>query len=273
MSDACWVNGIPSTSVDVLDRGLHYGDGLFETLSVREGRIALLDYHLQRLTQGCERLSLGMPPVETLQDELRDAATGQGRAVLKLIVTRGAGGRGYGSPQHAVPTRVLLLYPQPDYPTSNWEEGVRLHVCDTRLGRNPKLAGLKHLNRLEQVLARREWSTAGGVAEGLMLDEAGLVIEGTMSNVFAEFEAGVLTTPALEHCGVAGVMRRHLLEQAHDAGMALRVGDMTLAELLQAREIFICNSVIGVWPVVGVGERRFKAGATTREAQRWALRV
>lgn len=273
MSDVCWVNGVPSTSVNVLDRGLHYGDGLFETLAVADGRIILLDYHLQRLMQGCERLSLGVPPVETLQSELHAAATGRSRAVLKLIVTRGIGGRGYGLPPHAVPTRILLLYPQPDYPAGNREEGVRLHVCTTRLGRNPRLAGLKHLNRLEQVLARSEWNAAEGVAEGLMLDEAGLVIEGTMSNVFAVSEAGVLTTPALERCGVAGVMRRHLLEQAQRAGMTPQILDMTLDDLLGAREIFVCNSVIGVWPVIGVGEHRFMTGAITRQAQQWALRA
>jgi 4-amino-4-deoxychorismate lyase len=273
MNGACWVDGVPSTSVNLLDRGLHYGDGLFETLSVRDGRIQLLDYHLQRLRQGCERLSLTMPKIDTLHDELHHAAKDQGRAVLKLIVTRGAGGRGYGPPQDAVPTRIVFRYPQPDYPADNWEQGVRLRVCDTRLGRNPRLAGLKHLNRLEQVLARSEWNAAEDVAEGLMLDEMGLVIEGTMSNVFAEPEAGVLATPALGRCGVAGVMRRHLLEQAQRVGMTLRIMDMALADLMQAREIFVCNSVIGVWPVMAVGERRFTTGATTRQAQQWASRV
>ena len=273
MSAACWVDGMPSASVNTLDRGLHYGDGLFETLKVKEGRIALLDYHLQRLAQGCGRLSFAIPPTSALQDELRRAAQGQSRAVLKLIVTRGTGGRGYAPPQHVAPVRILLLYPQPDYPTVNWEEGVRLRACDTRLGRNPKLAGLKHLNRLEQVLARSEWSTTEGAAEGLMLDEAGLVIEGTMSNVFAVSEAGVLITPALERCGVAGVMRRHLLEQAQRAGMTSQILDMTLDDLLRAREIFVCNSIIGVWPVIGVGENRFTTGATTRQAQQWASRA
>lgn len=268
MKTVCWIDGQPSTTVHAEDRGLHYGDGLFETMVVRGQHLPLLGYHLERLALGCARLGLVMPAEDLLQRELQAAAQDADGAILKLIVTRGVGGRGYAPPDQVVATRILLRYPRKEYPAEHWQDGVRLRVCEMRLGRNRKLAGLKHLNRLEQVLARSEWR--GGEAEGLMLDEAGLVIEGTMSNVFAELAPGVLATPAVDLCGVAGVMRRRLLERAGQAGLTLRVAELSLAELLQAREIFICNSVIGVWPVAAVGERRFAVGSTTRRAQQWA---
>jgi len=268
MSVDCWVDGEPRDDVPAIDRGLHYGDGLFETLAVAEGRPRLLDYHLERLAEGCQRLGFVPPPGDVLLDELQAAARGHARAVLKLLVTRGAGGRGYRPAADAAARRILLRHPWPERPHIWWKEGVNVRVCATRLGRNPRLAGLKHLNRLEQVLARAEW--ADEAQEGLMQDEEGLVIEGTMSNVFMVHADGRVLTPRLDRCGVAGVMRRHLFEKAEAERLAVGVVDLSLTDLAQAREIFLCNSLIGVWPVARLDETLYPDRSLTRRFQRWA---
>ncbi len=270
MSVDCWIDGEPAAAVPVQDRGLQYGDGLFETLAVKDGRIGLLAFHLDRLAEGCRRLGLAMPARDLLETELQAAAAGAAHAVLKLMLTRGSGGRGYRPPADAVARRILSRHPWPEYPEIWARDGVRVKVCDTRLAAQPRLAGIKHLNRLEQVLARAEWSDADDIQEGLMLDLEGRVIEGTMSNVFASPGEGVLLTPDLSRSGVAGVMRRHLLEQAANTGIKVRVEPFPLATLLRAREIFLCNSILGVWPVTEVVGRRYPVGALTRQAAAWA---
>jgi 4-amino-4-deoxychorismate lyase len=152
-----------------------------------------------------------------------------------------------------------------------WQnEGVVLRICTTRLGSNPALAGLKHLNRLEQVLARAEWGESDGIQEGLMLDAEGSVVEGTMTNLFAAPSGGPLLTPDLSHAGVAGVMRRHIIEQAAVAGIQVQVRRINPGELMDQHELFVCNSLIGVWPVACLGERRYTVGPLTRLAQKWA---
>ena len=270
MSADVWIDGLPAAAVPAQDRGLQYGDGLFETFAVQDGRIGLLDLHLDRLAEGCRRLGITMPPLGLLQTELKTAATDVTRAVLKLVLTRGSGGRGYRPPADAAPRRILSRHPWPEYPAAWVRDGVRLKVCDTRLAVQPRLAGIKHLNRLEQVLARAEWSDADGYQEGLMLDLEGRVIEGTMSNVFASPGEGVLLTPDLSRCGVAGVMRRHIMEQAGAAGVTVRVATFTLDEFLRSREIFLCNSIMGAWPVTELADRRYPVGPMARQAQAWA---
>lgn len=265
---ACWIDGRPAEALPLTDRGLHYGDGLFETMAVRDDRIRRLPLHLERLTEGCARLRMPMPDATQIQRELARAAEGQSRAVLKLMLTRGSGGRGYRLPEQPKVTRVLLRYPWPDYPTDWSHEGIELRICTTRLGENPALAGLKHLNRLEQVLARSEWSE--GAVEGLMLDAGGRVVEGTMTNLFASPAEGGLVTPDLGRSGVAGVTRRHILARAKAEGLQVEVRDMGLDEFLANREIFVCNSIAGVWPVNRIGTRHYAAGGMTRRAQAWA---
>ncbi len=267
MNPVCWIDGQPAEALPLADRGLHYGDGLFETMALRNGHIRRLALHLERLQDGCKRLGLPDPGADTLRRELDAARRGQDQAVLKLMVTRGAGGRGYRPPAQPSITRILFRYPWPDYP-SDWSElGIELRICRTRLGLNPALAGLKHLNRLEQVIARAEWDE--GAQEGLMLDTEGGVIEGTMTNVFASPAEGQLVTPDLTLAGVAGVTRRHILERAREAGLAVQVRAFTLDELLESREVFVCNSIAGVWPVRRIEYRSYAVGPLTRRAAGW----
>jgi 4-amino-4-deoxychorismate lyase len=268
VTPACWIDGQPAGALPLTDRGLHYGDGLFETLALRAGDIRRLDMHLERLGDGGERLGMPRPDPQQLRRELDAASQGQMEAVLKLMLTRASGGRGYGPPAETRTTRVLFRYPWPDYPPAWSEQGVELRICRTRLGLNPALAGLKHLNRLEQVMARSEWSE--GPQEGLMLDTDENAIEGTMTNLFASPVEGRLVTPDLGQAGVAGVTRRHILDQAQKAGLSVEIRSLSLDELLESREIFVCNSIAGVWPVQRIGSRAYPVGPLTRRAAAWA---
>ncbi|MEW6354499.1 MAG: aminodeoxychorismate lyase [Pseudomonadota bacterium] len=255
------INGQPAANIDVGDRGLHYGDGLFETLAVRAGVPLLWERHMQRLTHDCARLGIAAPDVALLHQEAEQVCAAAPRAVLKIIITRGVGGRGYRCTA-STPTRILTLHPWLDYPDAFKQQGVKVRVCATRLGMNPALAGVKHLNRLEQVLARNEWDDAD-IPEGLMLDGAGRVVEGTMTNVFAVRD-GVLLTPDVSQCGVAGVMRALILEQAAAWGIKSRITQFGVEELTAMHEIFVCNSLIGVWPLRELAGVAFPVGPLTR---------
>jgi len=176
------INGELNETLSAQDRGLHYGDGVFETIAVNKGNLLCWDKHYERLQFGCQILDFACPAKELLQNEAQQVIS-DAKEVLKIILTRGAGGRGYNPPKQITPTRIVANYPWPDYSDKQVKEGVKVRICDFRLGFNPKLAGIKHLNRLEQVLARNEW-TDMGIAEGLMLDQNDNIIEGTMSNIF-----------------------------------------------------------------------------------------
>ncbi|WP_434695501.1 aminodeoxychorismate lyase [Pseudomonas sp. Z1-14] len=259
-----WVDGQPADALSLKDRGLAYGDGLFETIAVRDGKLVLLEGHLQRLALGCRRLAISVDWA-VLNAELQAYAQQLGDGVLKLIVTRGDSLRGYAANPSAQARRILQGSPPAAYPLAHAEQGVQLFPCTTRLSEQPLLAGLKHLNRLEQVLARAEWSDTEH-AEGLMLDMSGRVIEGVFSNLFMVHD-GALITADLSRCGVAGVMRGQLLFQAESDGIATQVTDIRLEQLQRADEVFVCNSVYGVWPVRGCGSARWSVGPLTRKLQ------
>jgi 4-amino-4-deoxychorismate lyase len=244
-----WVNGRNSTRVDVRDRGLQYGDGVFETMRVRAGRVRLLAYHLERLEAGCGRLKIAIPSARALRLEIERRAAERRDAVIKLIVTRGSGSRGYRPSGRERCTRILSLHPLPKWVP---DAPVRVRLCAARLGQNPGLAGLKTLHRLESVLARSEWSDAR-IWEGLMRDLEENIVCGTMSNLFVRHGLTLLT-PRLDRCGVAGVMRRWVLETAGDLELRAVERRLTWQDLRQAEEVFMSNAVVGVRSV-GVIER------------------
>jgi 4-amino-4-deoxychorismate lyase len=253
------INGQAGQAIDARDRGLHYGDGLFETIAVVSGRPQLWTLHLERLSLGCRRLRLSLPE-EMLSEEAHGLCADQAWGVLKIILTRGPGERGYRfSPGRC--TRLVGFQPAAPYPIRHYREGIVVRLCTTRIGLSPALAGLKHLNRLEQVMARAEWDDE--YAEGLMQDANGNVIEGTMSNVFALID-GRLWTPSLSQSGVAGVMRRFILERSADLGVETHEAPLSLEMLRHAQEVFVCNSLIGVWPVSRIEDAAFEIGAVTK---------
>ncbi|MHB8533959.1 MAG: aminodeoxychorismate lyase [Sulfuricaulis sp.] len=258
------INGEPGESISVYDRGYQYGDGLFETLAVVAGEPLLWDRHMRRLFHGAGRLGIPAPNESLLRDEARHVCRGAARAVLKIIVTRGVSGRGYAPGPETTSTRTVCLLPWPDYPSAYRRQGVAVRFCRTMIARSGTLAGLKHLNRLEQVCARME--LVADYAEGLMLDEPGHVIEGTMTNIFI-VRAHELLTPDLSHSGVEGVMRGLVLERAVAPLPACRVATLSRDTVLNADEIFVTNSLIGLWPVRRIESKEFPVGPVTRHIQ------
>lgn len=249
------INGEVSKQLSVLDRGLHYGDGLFETIAVKDGRPLLWQQHSQRLQKGCESLKIPFPDIKLLQDEANQLCQGKGNFILKLIITRGEGGRGYRPPTSPDTNRILALYDWPEYPQALYTKGIQLHICNTRMSSNPALAGLKHLNRLEQVLARSEWDN-DEIFEGLLLDRDDNVIEGTMSNIFI-INDNKISTPELSQCGIDGIIRNLVLEIAADFDLQTETNKLSIEDVLSAGEIFITNSIIGLVPVKQIGNKSF----------------
>ena len=240
------VDGVAQPQVDAMDRGLHYGDGLFETLAVFAGKIRCWTDHWQRLSEGCQRLGLACPEQGLLEREIFELSKDARRKVVKILLTRGSGPRGYRPPSKSIPRRILIASDWPDYPPQYARAGVRVRLCRTRLGHNPALAGLKHCGRLEQVLARQEWQDEA--EEGLMLDLDGNVIEGTMSNVFL-VRGNTLVTPDLSQCGVAGVTRQRIISRSPGLGIPVEISEVTLDQVREAGALFLCNTLIGLWPV------------------------
>ena len=252
---AALVNGLPVDAqhgVSIEERGLAYGDGVFETMLLRDGTIRFLRDHFARLQWGCSRLGIVAPNENQIQDEIAMLIRNHAHGIVKLIVTRGAGGRGYRSPESIQPTRLLLLYPPPDLKTS---ANIRLRWCDTRLSRNAQISGIKHLNRLEQVLAQNEWRDPG-IDEGLMLDTEGEVVCATAGNVFAMID-GVLTTPDLRFSGVRGVMRQRVIAAAGILGIGVVETSMRPDDILGSRELFVTNAVRGIRSVRALDDREW----------------
>ncbi|MDH5257938.1 MAG: aminodeoxychorismate lyase [Gammaproteobacteria bacterium] len=248
------INGISEDVISFRDRGFQYGDGLFETLAVENGDVKNWELHWNRLCAGCERLFLPEPEKLLILSEIDHVVAGVGKEIVKIIISRGLGERGYGF-KVVSPTRVVSAYQWPDLRKENATDGVELFVCETRIARQPALAGIKHLNRLENILARHEWQS-GQYAEGIMQDTENNVIEGTMSNLFM-VKNNKLQTPDLSYCGVEGVIRQKILKIARDEEIELEITNITLNELMQADEVFVCNSIIDIWPVNKIGQATF----------------
>jgi 4-amino-4-deoxychorismate lyase len=266
VAEAAWIDGRAGTAVSVRERGLHYGDGLFETIACLDGAPRLLELHMRRLRGGCERLGIEPPEPAQLAHEVHALCAGASRAILKILVTRGTAiARGYRPSGDEKPTRIVLRYAWPAPDPGLALEGVRVRTAQLRLGENPALAGLKHCNRLEQVLASRE-SHDPGLAESLMFSSSGALICGTMSNVFL-VDDSILLTPALEQCGVCGVMRELVLRAAAGAGIATQVRRLEAQELARAQEVFLTNALIGIRPVRELDGVTRRVGPITRRLQ------
>jgi 4-amino-4-deoxychorismate lyase len=254
------VNGKQQDTIAIMDRGFQYGDGLFETIEIRENTPIFLQQHLQRLNQDSQRLHLPKIDLDVLHSEIHQLCENAGNAVLKIIITRGTGGRGYRQPDEIQPPRILSLHPFPDYPKSFYTNGIVARICNTRLGLNPTLAGIKHLNRLEQVMARAEWND-NAIHEGIMLDFNGRVIEGTMTNLFYA-KNNQLFTAFLNLCGIKGILRGWIFEQ-----IPVIEHDFFIENLFNADEIFVCNSVMGICSVRQIENQDFRIGNITRKLQ------
>ena len=258
----CLVNGEIRGRVRADDRGLAYGDGVFETLVVERGVPRWWQSHMERLAAGCERLDLPMTPQAVLLREVQTACAGQARCIAKVVITRGAGARGYGPPPEVASTRIVSAHPMPA-----WEappQGARLRICDLRLAIQPALGGIKHLNRLEQVLARAEWDDPG-IHEGLLLDREDHLVCATAANLFL-VSGGRLLTPRLDRCGVRGVLRAEVLRAFRERCEQRR---LTLDMLPEADEVIVVSVVRGIVPVTRVADWHYELGPVGQELREW----
>lgn len=262
------INGEPLSIMACNDRAVQYGDGLFETIALRNGQLELWAQHMARMRLGCQRLNL---PLIDEQIWLNDIAQLRvsGNAVIKLLQSRGVGGRGYYYNDDIKSTRVVCVHDWPNYPQQWSEQGVTVCVCQTPVSANKSLAGIKHLNRLDNVLARNEWHDTQ-IAEGLMADHAGNVIEGTMSNLFA-VKNNILFTPVLNDAGVRGVMRDHIVGVARSHQLSVNECAIKMHDLFAMDELFLTNSIIGIWPVTKLEHKQFSAGALTQKLKQLLL--
>jgi 4-amino-4-deoxychorismate lyase len=261
------VNGVAGAGISALDRGLHFGDGLFETIVCLKGRPRFLPLHLERLEFGCERLQIASPNLEETSAEVLALARDVETAIIKVIVTGGeALARGYARPPNQRATRITIRYPWPDEDPAQLHDGVMVRTLSIRLGENPRLAGLKHCNRLEQIVARSELAADPSLAEGILFSSSGNLVSGTMSNLFLVREGGLLT-PRIDQCGVAGVMRRVVLREARRVGIPARECELHADSLQAADEVFLTNARIGIWPVRALDGRTLTPGPVTRHLQ------
>lgn len=252
------INGLVDHQLNAFDRGLNYGDGLFETIAIRNGKPLLWDAHIERMSKGAQRLAIPFEQ-QTRNALLSDFNILCARqfpvnhvfdGVLKFVLTRGVGPRGYKAQAQPDLTRIASLSAISDN-TAAQKTGISVVVCATQLARQPLLAGIKHLNRLEQVLARNEWACSS-ISEGIVSDTQGLVVEGCMSNLFWVSD-NVLYTPDLTYAGVEGVVRNTIIELCQlKQLMTVKIGDFTLADVLSADEVFVCNSVVDILPVTHI---------------------
>lgn len=256
------VDGKPNPFIDALDRGLAYGDGVFRTMRAAAGRIPYWRMHYAKLAHDCGRLALDCPSEAVLLEDIARLLAVARDCIVKVVITRGAGGRGYAPPTDALPMRIVASFPLPRIPADRDATGIDARWCRTQVTMQPALAGVKHLNRLDSVLARGEWNN-GEHAEGLMLDRDGWVIQGTMSNVFI-VERDQLTTPVLDAAGVAGVQRERLMALAAQVGLECVEDRISAQRLLGADQVYVSNSVIGLWWLARLDDRCWERLDVTR---------
>ena len=265
------VNGVSSSTIGVTDRGLQFGDGVFETLRVQKGKTVWWQQHMQRLLDGCHRLRFAkLPDIETLRHEANELlADCNSSGTLKIIITRGYSSSGYAASTETISNRILMLTPGHRH-QSKADQGIVLGVCKQQISGSQQLSGIKHLNRLEQVLARTECQSEGW-DEGLMLDHRNRIIEGSMSNLFL-WQQDRLLTPQLDQTGIRGICRDRIMSLAEEQGIKVEQCEIDLGDLPNSDGLFVTNSLIGIWPVVQfrcrhLKERQFEIAANTRSLQ------
>ncbi|MBT6328114.1 MAG: aminodeoxychorismate lyase, partial [Candidatus Thioglobus sp.] len=258
MKDVVLINGKKQSKLSVFSRVTQFGDGLFETCLVKDGRLLFWSEHFYRLEKGREKLKINK--VESalwLKDVAKALSISRlDNAVVKIILSRGESLRGYGFDQDIIPNRIVIVSGLPE----QIPEQYSLSLCQSGYSTNRLLSGIKHSNRLEQIMARFDMSTN----ECIMLDDSGYVISTTQANIFS-IKSNVLLTPALDECGIEGTRRKVILELARELGLQVEVGALSINELLESDEVFITNSVIGIKSVSKINQQSFDLHTTTEK--------
>jgi 4-amino-4-deoxychorismate lyase len=242
-----WINGQQHDAIAVSDRGLQFGDGCFTTARIVDGKIDLLAWHIERMQQAAQRLMLPTVDWLALEREMIHAAESISLGVVKAILTRGSGGRGYSPAGCEHPTRIISRSAYPQHYLSWREQGITLALSPIPLSRNPLLAGLKHLNRLEQVLIRTHLDQTSA-DEALVLDTEGYLVECCAANLFWR-KGKTVFTPDLSQSGVTGLMRRRVIELLSGTEYLLREVSEPLTTLADADELLVSNALLPLLPV------------------------
>ncbi|MDW6093345.1 aminodeoxychorismate lyase [Vibrio rhizosphaerae] len=260
------IDGMPVSSIPADDRSFQYGDGCFSTILTIDGQMQYWHYHQQRMEDCLDRLQIPYPDWDEVAQWISQIVVMAPKGGIKIHISRGSGGRGYTPNAKRSPRVTVQSFDYPKHYDVFTSSGVQLGVCQQRLGHNPLLAGHKHNNRLEQVLLKAEAETSG-YADAVALDLHDQVIETTMANLFW-FRDNRLYTPDLTLAGVAGVMRRVVLDIMTQQGVTVHVSHFSLDDLLGADEIFITNSILGIAPVVQIQSTCFVLGERVRDLQK-----
>lgn len=239
----CLVNGVEQRIIDIENRGLAYGDGLFTTAKIIKGKVEHLSSHIQRLLLGCKTLGLPSPSKTELTEQLSQIAKQYELAVLKVIISAGSGGRGYARANNSPNDVIIMVHDYPQHYDALALQGITLGNSHQQIGINPMLSGLKHLNRLEQVLLRQELVSAKE-DDLVVTNISNEVIEATSANLFFWLN-DKLCTPDVTNSGVNGLMRQTILQKYPD----ILIKQFTLAELEHSPAMFICNCVMGIMPI------------------------
>lgn len=248
------INGKRTRKLSVFERTHQFGDGLFETLVIRDGKLLFWRAHFKRLERGRERLGIGKVAAKTWLADINKAyqLSGLDQAVVKLTLSRGQSTRGYGFDKTIKPTRVVMVSPMPKMPQT-----YHLSRCAHGYGANALLAGIKHNNRLEQVLARIDLKTD----ECVMLDANAQVISASQGNIFY-LKGNTLVTPELTDCGIEGTVRQQVIQLADDLGLEMSIEAFNWQQLLAADEVFVTNSVVGIKPVARIDQTEYRSEKT-----------
>ena len=268
------INGEFSKHISVIDRGLSYGDGLFETMSwsylddEKVLGVEFWDRHIERIKQGCLITKIKLPPTEILtnyKEKILNESFRKGikNGILKIVITRGIGGRGYKFEKEIVPTVIFLSFPSKEINKKTLYRGVKLRFCEFPIFENSMLAGLKHLNRIDSVMARSEWEE-DEFFDGVMLDNSDSIIDGTMTNLFFS-KNNVLYTPIIKKSGINGIMRQVVIDNAKLFFKEVCEIEIKRRTISTFDEMFVTNSVIKILPVTHLSNKKFKITNATKE--------
>ncbi|WP_261833570.1 aminodeoxychorismate lyase [Vibrio ishigakensis] len=260
-----WINGVISDQIDATDRSFNYGDGGFTTIRTIDGKPEHWSLHVERMQDCLTLLQIPQPNWKQVREWVETAAKSEGLGGVKLLVSRGSGGRGYSPQGINKPTIVISNF---DYPShySFWQlEGIELGIAEHKLGINPLLAGRKHNNRLEQVLMKADMEQQD-MPDGVVLDINNHIVETTMANLFW-VKGNTLYSPSIEKAGVAGIARRLVMIDAQNMGLKVIIGEFELDHLLSADQVFITNAILGIAPVTKITHKSFPIGIITRDLQ------
>ena len=263
------INGQAVDSISITDRGLAYGDGIFETIAVAHGKPCLWQKHCDRLLRSCKQLGIIFENINELQAEVFQLAQQAGICgVIKIIITRGCSTAGYKIDPSAKALRIVQLQERQTFSETLYRQGISARFCKQRLTHNPTLSKIKHLCRLEQVVARMEWQDE--YHEGIMFDYQDHAIEGTMSNLFI-INGTILKTPKLDNCGVQGVMREWILEQCKQQSIAIEECVIDRQAILEADGLFFCNALIRIWPAQSIATRHYDVAVVHRLVEQFTF--